>query len=103
MAASSAEDAWRDVLAAMTAGDDAALARAATPAGLASLEKGLSGEDKHVAYARWAKAWSAWEVRWKKRDEARAEAALGPDAKEHGLVFVRADGGWKLERWTPGE
>jgi len=101
--AASAEDAWKEVLAAMQAGDDAALARVATPAGIASLEKGVSGEDKHVAFARWGKGWAAWEVRWKKRDAERAEAALGPEAKEHGLVFVRTAEGWKLDRWTPGE
>jgi hypothetical protein len=87
----------------LSAGDDVALARAATPAGIASLEKGVSGEDKHVAFARWGKGWAAWEVRWKKRDEGRAEASLGPEAKEHGLEFVRTPEGWKLDRWMPGE
>ena len=101
--AATAEDAWRAVLAALSAGDDQGLARAATPAGIASLEKGVSGEDKHVAFARWGKGWGAWEVRWKKRDADRAEASLGPEAKEHGLVFVRTPDGWKLDRWMPGE
>jgi hypothetical protein len=101
--AASAEDAWQLVLVALKTGDDAALARSVTPAGIASLEAGVSGEDKHVVFARWGKGWSAWEVRWKKRDAERAEAALGPESKEHGLVFVLTAEGWKLDRWMPGE
>jgi hypothetical protein len=101
--AGSPDDAWKNVLAAMQAGDDAALARFATPAGIASLESGAHGEDKHVAFKRWGKGWGEWEVRWHKRDAERAEAWLGPEAKEHGLVFVRTTDGWKLDRWTPGE
>ncbi len=101
--AASAEDAWKQLLAAMRAGDDAGIARSATVDGIGSLARGAGTEDKHVAFARWGKGWSEWEVRWKKRDADRAEAALGPEAKEHGLVFVRTSEGWKLDRWMPGE
>ncbi|MGZ3421418.1 MAG: hypothetical protein ACXWUG_01960 [Polyangiales bacterium] len=99
----SVEQTWRALLAAMRSGDDAAIERYTTTAGRASLEKGVSGEDKHVAFARWGKGWADWEIRWKKHDALRAEAALGPEAKEHGLVFVFVDGAWKLDRWLPGE
>lgn len=101
--AASAEDAWKQLLAAMRAGDDAGIARYATIDGIKSLAAGAGTEDKHVAFARWGKGWSEWEVRWKKRDNDRAEAALGPEAKEHGLVFVRTSEGWKLDKWLPGE
>lgn len=99
----SVEETWRALLAAMRAGDDAAIERYTTASGRASLEKGVSGEDKHVAFARWGKGWVDWELRWKKRDATRAEAALGPEAKEHGLTFVLIEGAWKLDRWQPGE
>jgi hypothetical protein len=102
-ASDSPEICWTKLLEAMRGGDDAAIKRYTTEAGLASLEKGAGTEDKHTAFARWGKGWAAWEVRWKKRDPTRAEASLGPEAKEHGLVFVFSDGAWKLERWTPGE
>lgn len=87
----------------MRAGDDAAIANLTTTNGRASLEKGVRGEDKHVAYARWGKGCAAWEIRWTKRESDRAEASLGPEVKEHGLTFVREKGVWKLDRWMPGE
>jgi len=103
VAALTPEEAWSGVLAALQAGDDVALARYATADGIASLEKRVVGEPKKTAFARWGKGWSAWEIRWTKREPARAEANLGPQVKEHGLVFVKTDAGWKLDRWTPGE
>ena len=103
MASDSAESCWTRLLVAMRAGDDATIAILTTANGRASLEKGVSGEDKHVAYARWGKGWAAWEIRWTKRSDDRAEASLGPEVKEHGLIFVRESGAWKLDRWTPGE
>ena len=97
------EATWSKLLAAMSAGDDEAIKRHTTADGLKSLEHGAGTEDKHTAFARWGKGWSAWEVRWTKRTPDRVEASLGPEVKEHGLVFVRVDGVWKLDRWTPGE
>lgn len=102
-AADSPEACWSKLLAAMKSGDLEAIKRFTTEAGLASLESGAGGEDKRVAFARWGKGWEAWEIRFKKREKDRAEAALGPEAKEHGLVFVVRGGSWKLDRWTPGE
>ncbi len=87
----------------MKGSDDEAIKRLTTPAGLASLEAGVGSEDRRTVFARWGKGWEAWEVRFKKREKDRAEAALGPEAKEHGLVFVVSGGSWKLDRWTPGE
>jgi hypothetical protein len=103
VSSSSPEDAFRLLLTAMRDGDDAVIARLTTPAGLASLERGVGDEDKRVAFARWGKGWSAWELRFGVRTDTRAEAALGPEAKEHGLLFVRTTEGWKLSQWTPGE
>jgi len=103
VAALTPEEAWSGVLAALQAGDDAALARVATVDGIASLEKRVVGEPKKTAFARWGKGWSAWEVRWTKREPTRVEARLGPEVKEAGLVFVKTDTGWKLDRWTPGD
>lgn len=103
VAALTPEEAWSGVLAALQAHDAAALSRYATAHGIASLEKGAVGEPKKTAFARWSKAWAAWEIRWIKREPGRAEARVGPQAKEHGLVFVKTDSGWKLERWAPGD
>lgn len=111
VAVGSVDDAWTSLLAAMRAGDDVAIARWTTPAGLASLRAGVHGEPEHTAFARWGAGWAKWELRWKLKSGDRATAALGPEAKEHGLEFVRTptgdgatgDGGWKLERWSPGE
>jgi hypothetical protein len=96
------EDAWHALLTALKAADEAATTRLTTKEGLASLRNGL-GADARDVLAKRADGWSRWEVRWKKRTDTRAEAMLGPEAKEHGLVFVRDDGGWRLERWSPGE
>lgn len=97
------EAAWDRLLAAMRGGDEPAIARYTTPAGLASLEKRVIDEPRKVAFARWGKGWAAWEVRWKKKTATEAEASLGPEVKEHGLSFVKVDGSWKLNRWMPGE
>ena len=97
------EAAWKGLLAAMQAGDDLALARFATPNGIASLDARVTDEPRHTAFRRWGKGWAAWEIRFRKRTADRAEAVLGPEVKEHGLVFVRAEGTWKFERWTPGD
>lgn len=103
VAAGSVEQAWTSLLAAMRAGDDAAIAKWTTPAGLASLRAGVHGEPEHTAFARWGEGWSKWEVRWKQKTGERATASLGPEAKEHGLELVRSPDGWKLDRWSPGE
>jgi hypothetical protein len=99
----SPEQAWARLLAALSAADSGAIARATTPAGLSSLRAGVKGEPEGTAFARWGRGWGGWQVRWKSRTLTRAEAALGPSVKEHGLVFVHAGDGWRLERWTPGE
>jgi len=99
----SVEDAWTSLLAAMRAGDDAAIAKWTTPAGLASLRAGVHGEPEHTAFARWGAGWAKWEVRFKQKTPDRATASLGPEVKEHGLDFVHTPDGWKLERWSPGE
>jgi len=83
--------------------DEKEVERLTTKAGLASLEAGVHDEKRADVFERWGKGWTEWEIRWKKRTEDRAEAWLGPEVKEHGLVFVRVDGGWKLDRWSPGE
>lgn len=97
------EAAWARLLSAMTAGDMVAVARLTTAAGLASLDARRGTSPRADAFPGWAKAWSKWEVRWKTRDADRATARLGPEIKEHGLELVRVDGGWKLDRWMPGE
>lgn len=101
--APSPEEAWTRLLAAMRDGDDEAIARLTTAAGLASLEHGVIDEPRATAYARWGAGWAKWSIRWRTRTADRAEAALGPEPKEHGLRFVRTAEGWKLDRWTPGE
>jgi hypothetical protein len=106
--ARSPEEAWRKLLAAMRAGDEAAIASHATSAGVASLEagaqEGAPPVAKKVAFARLGEALESWEVRWNGSERGdRAEAALGPTSKEHGLAFVRTAEGWKLDRWTRGD
>jgi len=100
---SSPDDAWLQLLAALRAGDSAAIGRLTTSAGLASLRAGARGEPEATAFARWGKGWAGWEIRWRSRTADRAEAWLGPQSKEHGLVFVRTGADWRLERWSPGE
>lgn len=101
--ASSPEEAWLGLLTAMRAGDESAMARFATSGGIASLEAGARGEAKATAFRRWGEGWSKWSIRWKARAADRANAMLGPEAKEHGLDFARTPEGWKLDRWSPGE
>ena len=100
--ARSSDEAWRALLAGMRAADDAAIARCTTPRGLASLRAGVRQEDEHVVFERWGRGWAAWEVRWRSVTAERATAALGPEAKEHGLVFLRTATGWSLDQGTPG-
>lgn len=97
------ETAWSRLLSAMLSGDLAAVERLTTGKGLASLDAGRGSRPRSEAFPGWAKAWSKWEVRWKSRDDTRATARLGPEVKEHGLEFAKVDGGWKLDRWMPGE
>jgi hypothetical protein len=100
----SALDTWQRLLAAMRAGDLPAMAQLTTPAGMASLRKGVHDEPETTAFARWGKGWAAWgPPRWRKRSADRAEAALGPEAKAHGLSFIKSGADWRLDRWTPGE
>ncbi|MFO0547113.1 MAG: hypothetical protein U0271_01930 [Polyangiaceae bacterium] len=100
-AASSPEVAWQDLLAAMRAGEP--LEPYATVNGIRSLEAGVHGESRATTFARWGTSWQSWEVRWVERTDTQARANLGPEVKEHGLLFVRTPSGWKLDRWQPGE
>jgi hypothetical protein len=101
--ASSPEDAWRELCAAMR--DGRPVEPFATRAGIDSLEAQVRGEPRATAFARWGAGWGSpqWEVRWRSRESDRAEAFAGPEAKEHGLSFVRTPEGWKLDRWLPGQ
>ncbi len=96
------EKAWADLLDALMRKDEPAIVKLTTKNGLDSLRQG-HGADWLDAVAGYAKGWSKWEVRWKKRSDTRAEAVMGPEVKEHGLLFVRDADGWKLEKWSPGE
>jgi hypothetical protein len=97
------EDAWQALLAAMRAGDLAAMSRLTTTGGMASLKRGVQAEPEVARFKSLGKSWSSFEVRWKTRTAERAEAWMGPQVKEHGLVFVRTGGEWRLDRWSPGE
>jgi hypothetical protein len=96
-------DAWQALLAAMRAGDLPAITRLTTAAGLASLRRAVHDEPELDRFKGLGKAWSTFEVRWKTRTAERAQAAMGPQVKEHGLQFVRSGGEWRLDRWSPGE
>ncbi len=98
-----AKGAWAALLAAMRGADDAGVAARTTAAGLASLRAGAHGEPEQKVFRRWGEAWSKWELRFGPAPEGRARASMGPEVKEHGLEFVRAADGWRLDRWTPGD
>lgn len=97
------EDGWSSLLLALQTGDDAGIAKHTTPAGLASLRAGVHDEPEKTAFARWGKLWAKWETRWKQKSDDKAHAVMGPEVKEAGLDFVKVDGVWKLDRWSPGE
>ncbi len=98
-----AEAAWQKVLATLQAGDKKALGAVATAKGLQSLigEKGdaLTAQQMQAREQVWAK----WPLRWVKKSETTVNATMGPEAKEHGLEFVKTSEGWKFNEWTPGE
>lgn len=101
--ASTPERAWELLLEAMRAGDLPGVTRLTTAGGFLSLRGAASGEDERALLARLGRAWASWELRMGKVAGDRVEARLGPRVKEHSLAFVRLTGGWRLDRWTPGE
>ncbi|MHC5056926.1 MAG: M56 family metallopeptidase [Planctomycetota bacterium] len=99
----SPQQAFSLLLAAMREGNVSWIKRLTTDRGMESLQAGVGDEDKATVFKRWGRGWSQWEVRWVSITEDRATAHLGPEVKEHGLIFVRTETGWQLDRWTPGE
>ena len=96
--------AWKALLDAMRAGDEAAMARFATPAGLRSITVPAIGPRRPAAKLKsLARVWSRFNVRWGKWDKTEAHAAMGPEVKEHGLTFTFTPEGWKLAEWRPGK
>ena len=99
----SPQESFASLLVAMRDGDLAGVEELTTDRGMHSLLAGVGDEDKIAVFKRWGQGWSSWELRWQTPTEERATANLGPEPKEQWLDFIRTEGGWKLDRWVPGE
>jgi hypothetical protein len=99
-----AAKAWRELLHAMAARDEKQMRQLTTHAGFETLEKAVAGEDRMRVFEELGKGWQEWETRWQHSDSPdRIECRLGPESKEHLLVFKKTAEAWQLDRWTPGE
>jgi len=99
-----ANNAWREVLLAMQAGDKDALAKACTEKGYQSIVKGIRAQEATADQLKgWAQAWSKWPLRIQSQTTTSLEVRFGSNIKEHGVSFLKTDDGWKLDQWLPGE
>ena len=102
--AAEATQAWNELVRTMRRRDEKGVRQLTTPSGFASLDKAVDGGHRIEVFERLGMGWQGWETRWRHSDAPdRVECRLGPEEKEHTLVFKKTAEGWKLDQWTPAE
>ncbi len=97
------EAVWADLLRSLRAADRAAIQRLTTAQGFQDLTiraNGVRLADEELR--RLGAAWSTWQLRPKGGGEQERSYLMGPEIKEHTLVFSQTADGWRLARWHPG-
>lgn len=96
---------WNALLKAMVARDERHVAQLTTDRGLGDLLRGVenAADARAERLHQLGSGWQRWPFVIIEDGEQTKKFRLGPVPKEHRIVFVLEDQGWKLDSWNPGK